>query len=90
MEIVILRQNNNDLLGQNQVKWKLFAQKSIILFIYFALAGILILMRAESIEKEGGNFWGPSSSFGLGLIFLSIFYFFHTYQNKAKDRKSVV
>ncbi|MBK7569231.1 MAG: hypothetical protein IPI31_15525 [Bacteroidetes bacterium] len=84
MEIVILRQNNNDLLRQNQIKWTLFTQKNINLFILYAIAGTLILMGSGMSQNEGVNFWGPSSSFGLSLIFLSIFYFFQTYQNKAK------
>jgi hypothetical protein len=34
--------------------------------------------------KDGEYFWGFTSSFGLSLIFLSLFYFSHIYQNKIK------
>lgn len=84
MEIVILRQNNNDLLRQNQIKWELFTQKNIKIFILYALVGTLILIQSGITQQDSKSFWGPGSSFGLSLIFLSLFYFLQTYQNKTR------
>jgi hypothetical protein len=34
--------------------------------------------------KKGESFWGFESSFGLGILFLSLFYYIHTYKHKIK------
>jgi len=76
MEIIIKRPNNDDLLEQNSIKWKLFTKGNIILFVY-AFMGIFFLVGNWLTLKDGENFWGFISSFGLSLIFLSLFYFSH-------------
>jgi len=69
MEIIITKQNHDELLQQNVIKWKLFAKKSIQLILLYAFLG------ANWISlKEGEIFWGFESSFGLGILFLSLFY----------------
>lgn len=83
MEIIIQRNNNDDLLRQNQIKWRIFSQKNIILFSVYAIVGLVILIITLLSSKEGVSFWGFQSSFGLSLIFLSFFYFSHTYRNRA-------
>src|SRR5215203_2146412 len=83
MDIIIKRANHDDLLEQNSIKWKLFANRSIILFVY-AFMGIFFLAGNWLTLKGGEYFWGFTSSFGLSLIFLSVFYFSHVYQNKIK------
>jgi hypothetical protein len=84
MEIIIKRPNNDDLLKQNSIKWKLFTQKNILLLALYALMGIFFLVGNWVMLKDGEYFWGFTSSFGLSLIFLSLFYFSHIYQNKIK------
>ena len=83
MEIIIKRPNNDDLLEQNSIKWKLFTKGNIILFVY-AFMGIFFLVGNWLTLKDGEYFWGFISSFGLSLVFLSLFYFSHIYQNKIK------
>ena len=83
MEIIINRPNNDDLLEQNKIKWKLFTNRNIFLFVY-AFMGTFFLVGNWLTLKDGENFWGFISSFGLSLIFLSLFYFSHIYQNKIK------
>jgi|SRR5215203_2273332 len=83
MDIIIKRANHDDLLEQNSIKWKLFANRSIILFVY-PFMGIFFLAGNWLTLKGGEYFWGFTSSFGLSLIFLSVFYFSHVYQNKIK------
>ena len=84
MEIIIKKPNNDDLLQQNSIKWKLFTQKNILLLALYAFMGTFFLVGNWVMLKDGEYFWGATSSFGLSLIFLSLFYFIHTYQSKIK------
>jgi hypothetical protein len=84
MKINIHRKNYNDLLRQNKIRWTLFTQKNIILFIIYAGLGLFYLVVTALLLKEGETFWGFGSSVGLSFIFLSIFYFSHTFRNKKK------
>jgi hypothetical protein len=83
MEIIIKRPSNDDLLEHNYIKWKLFSNRYIILLVY-AVMGIFFLVGNWLTLKDGEYFWGFISSFGLSLVFLSLFYFSHIYQYKRK------
>jgi hypothetical protein len=84
MEIKIINKDCNDLLNKNKIRWTLFSRKNIFHFIIYAIVGLILLIGSAVTEKDISNFWGMGSSLGLSLIFLSLFYFSHTYQNKRK------
>ena len=84
MEIIITRYNHDELLQQNVIKWKLFAKKSVQLILLYAFLGAVILGANWISLKQGDSFWGFESSFGIGILLLSLFYFIHTYKNKIK------
>ena len=84
MEIIIKRSNNDDLLEQNSIKWKLFTQKNILIFALYAFMGTFFLVTNWLTLKNDENFWGFTTSFGASLLLLSFFYFIHTYKNKIK------
>ena len=84
MEIIIKRPNNDDLLEQNVIRWRLFAKKSIELILLYAFLGAIILGANWMSLKQGDSFWGFESSFGIGILLLSLFYFIHNYKNKIK------
>jgi len=84
MEIIITRHNADELLEQNVIRWKLFAKKSLQLILLYAFFGAVILGANWMSLKQSDSFWGFESSFGIGILLLSLFYFIHTYKNKIK------
>lgn len=84
MEIKIIKKDCDDLLNKNKIKWTLFSRKNIFYFIVYAILGLIFLIGSAVTAKDINDFWGIGSSLGMSLIFLSLFYFAHTYQNKQK------
>src|SRR5688572_9480698 len=84
MEIIITRQNSDELLQINAIKWKLFTKKNVQVVFLYAFIGAVILVVNWISLKKGESFWRFESSFGLGILFLSLFYFIHFYKNKIR------
>jgi hypothetical protein len=84
MEIKIIKDSYEDILGKNRAKWNLAYKNNLFYFAVYAVVGSIILILNGFESKNVDDFWGIGSSMGLGLVFLSVFYFSHTYRNKRK------
>ena len=84
MEIKIIKDDFLDGFERNRMRWNLAHKKNLLYFTFYALAGLFVLAIAALGAKNADDFWGVFSSLGLGLIFLSTYYFLHTFQNKRK------
>jgi hypothetical protein len=84
MEIKIVKDSFTDVLERNRTRWNLAHKKNLFYFTFYALGGLFVLAIAALGAKNTADFWGVFSSLGLGLIFLSTYYFLHTFQNKGK------
>jgi hypothetical protein len=89
MEIKINREINDNLLEIHKIRWDLSFKKSLVYFTFYAIAGLFVMGLAALGAEKSGHFWGILSSFGLSLIFLSLYYFSHNYQNKRKHLANV-
>ncbi len=84
MEIKIIKNDYGDILDKNRTRWNLANKKNLLYFAFYALVGLFVLALTALSSKNIIDFWGLGSSLGLALIFLSAYYFLHTFQNKSK------
>lgn len=84
MNIIIKRKNHQSLLRHSKIKWKLYSQKNVRLFILYAAIGALLMVLNFVLLKQEEPYWSLMSSLGLAALFLSFFYFSHTNQNEKK------
>lgn len=84
MEIIIHRQNYDQLLTLNKIRWKLHVKKNVFQNFIFLTLGIgILLLNGFSLQIEKTD-WNFTTSIGLGLIFLATFYFYHIFKAKQQ------